>query len=102
MAQNGGDLAPPLIPVPDQQLRNRRSTDPKTPPTALADTNTVEETKGLPALLHSFLSKIMPKKSDQVSQVDSQQAALSSSPIPPSSGDTDTPESTSHRSSRPT
>lgn len=70
MAQNGGDLAPPLM--------NRRSTDPKTPPTALADTNTVKETQGPLTLLHSFLSKIMPKKSDQASQVDPQQAAASS------------------------
>ncbi len=69
MAQNGDALPP----------RNRRSTDPKTPPTqAPADTNTVKETKGPLTLLHSFLSKIMPKKSDQASQVEPQQAAASS------------------------
>ena len=57
MVQHGGDLG--------QIPRNRRSTDPKTPPTqALADTNMVEESKGLGVLLHSLLSKIMPKKSD--------------------------------------
>ncbi len=51
-----GDLAQPP--------RNRRSTDPKTPPTqTLVHTNTVE-TKGLRALLQSFLSKIMPTKPD--------------------------------------
>ncbi len=56
MAQHAG-LAPPP--------RNRRSTDPKTPPTqALTDTNAVESTTGLRALLHSLLSKIIPKKYD--------------------------------------
>ncbi len=56
-ASHDGDLAPPP--------RNRRSTDPKTPPTqALADTKQVESTTGLRALLQSFLSKIMPTKPD--------------------------------------
>ncbi len=69
MTQNGDALPP----------RNRRSTDPKTPPTqATANTNTVEKTKGPRALLHGFLSKIIPKKSDQASQVDPQKAAPSS------------------------
>ncbi len=52
MALHDGVLAQPP--------RNRRSTDPKTPPTqALAHTNTLEA-KGLRALLQSLLSKIMP------------------------------------------
>ncbi len=56
MTQSGGDLAQPL--------RNRRSTDSKTPPTqVIANTNMVEESKGLGALLRSLWSKIMPKKS---------------------------------------
>ncbi len=56
MALHDGVLAQPP--------RNRRSTDPKTPPTqTLVHTNTVEA-KGLRALLQSFLSKIMPTKPD--------------------------------------
>jgi hypothetical protein len=56
MPQQDGDLAQPP--------RNRRSTDLQTPPIpVIADTSTLEESKGIGALLRCLWSKIMPKKS---------------------------------------